>query len=122
MTRRHYKTRWHRDGTIIAVILAALGGLLQILFGVEGLIGQRSPTYFYIGSLIHLPADLIIIYAVVPIVCGIIVLAITFKQQPHKNDELVWMIITAIVGVLGGTLGGLIVLGAVFIYIILYFI
>jgi RsiW-degrading membrane proteinase PrsW (M82 family) len=121
MTRRRYKTKWHRYGTVIAVIFAALGGLLQILFGIESLLGQKIPPYFLIGSLLQLPSELALFYGIVPIACGIVVLAIVIKRQPQKNEELVWMVITALVGILGGTLGGLIILGAIFIYIILYY-
>lgn len=102
------------------MIFAALGGLLQIFFGIESLMGQVTPPNFLVGSLIQLPVELIILYSLIPIVCGIVALAITFKQQPHKNWDLVWMIVVALLGILGGTLGGLVILGAAFIYILLY--
>ncbi len=120
MTRRRYKSKWHRYGTVIAVFFTIIGGLLQIIFGVESLMGQGNPPYYFIGSLIQLPAELIILYSLIPIVCGIAVLTLTLKQQPHKNEDLVWMVIVALLGILGGTLGGLIILGAVFIYLLLY--
>jgi len=54
--------------------------------------------------------------------CGIAVLFVTIHQKPHEEDIIMWMILSTLLAILGGTIGGLIVFGGVLIYLLIYMI
>ena len=121
MTRRKYKTKWHRYCTILAVILVAIGGLLMLLYGVTAFLNQSVPDPFFLATYISLGTDLQILWSIVSILVGIIVLMTTVKQKSHVQETRGWMMIALLLGILGGTLGGLIVFGGSLIYFIISF-
>ena len=121
MTRRKYKTKWHRYCTILAVILVAIGGLLMLLYGVTAFLNQSVPDPFFLATYISLGTDLQILWSIVSILVGIIVLITTVKQKSHVQETRGWMMIALLLGILGGTLGGLIVFGGSLIYFIISF-
>lgn len=122
MTRRRYKSKWHRYGSVISVLLVALGGLFMILYGVIGLLNQSAPETYFLTNYIDLPPEFMIFFSIVSIIAGIGILIVSVQQKPHEKKTATWMVIAAILGVLGGTIGGLIVFGGVLIYFILYLI
>ncbi len=121
MTRRKYKTKWHRYCTILAVILVAIGGLLMLLYGVTAFLNQSVPDPFFLATYISLGTDLQFLWSIVSILVGIIVLITTVKQKSHDQETHGWMMIALLLGILGGTLGGLIVFGGSLIYFIVSF-
>jgi len=121
MTRRKYKTKWHRYCTILAVILVAIGGLLMLLYGVTAFLNQSVPDPFFLATYISLGTDLRFLWSIVSILVGIIVLITTVKQKSHVQETRGWMMIALLLGILGGTLGGLIVFGGSLIYFIVSF-
>ena len=121
MTRRKYKTKWHRYCTILAVILVAIGGLLMLLYGVTAFLSQSVPDPFFLATYISLGTDLQFLWSIVSILVGIIVLITTVKQKSHVQETRGWMMIALLLGILGGTLGGLIVFGGSLIYFIVSF-
>ena len=121
MTRRKYKTKWHRYCTILSVILVALGGLLMLLYGVTALLNQSVPDPFFLATYISLGTDLQFLWSIVSILVGIIILITTVKQKPYIQETRGWMIIALLLGILGGTLGGLITFGGSLIYFIIGF-
>jgi hypothetical protein len=80
----------------IAYILALIGGILMVIFGLLGLIRSSfGPMVLYWG------------YAyggIVTIICGVIALI-----GAKSASTLVWAIVLIIVGIVGGGLGGLLV-------------
>jgi len=122
LTRRRYKSKWHRYGSVISVLLVALGGLFMILYGVIGLLNQSAPETYFLTNYIDLPPEFMIFFSIVSIIAGIGILIVSVQQKPHEKKTATWMVIAAILGVLGGTIGGLIVFGGVLIYFILYLI
>ena len=121
MTRRKYKTKWHRYCTILAVILVAIGGLLMLLYGVTAFLNQSVPDPFFLATYISLGTDLQILWSIVSILVGIIVLMTTVKQKSHVQETRGWMMIALLLGILGGTLGGLIIFGGSLIYFVISF-
>ncbi len=121
MTRRKYKTKWHRYCTILAVILVAIGGLLMLLYGVTAFLNQSVPDPFFLATYISLGTDLQFLWSIVSILVGIIVLITTVKQKSHVQETRGWMMIALLLGILGGTLGGLVVFGGSLIYFIISF-
>ena len=121
MTRRKYRTKWHRYCTILAVILVAIGGLLMLLYGVTAFLNQSVPDPFCLANYISLGTDLQFLWSIVSILVGIIVLITTVKQKSHVQETRGWMMIALLLGILGGTLGGLIILGGSLIYFIISF-
>ncbi len=121
MTHRRYKTKWHRYCTILAVILVALGGLIMLLYGVIAFLNQNIPDPFFLASYIALGADLQFLWSIVSILVGVIILITTAKQKPHVQETRGWMMIALLLGILGGTLGGLITFGGGLIYFIIYY-
>jgi hypothetical protein len=121
MTRRSYKTKWHRYCTILAVILVALGGLIMLLYGVIAFLGQNVPDPFFLATYIDLGGNLQFLWSVVSILVGVIILITTVKQKPHVQETREWMMVALLLGILGGTLGGLIAFGGGLIYFIMYF-
>ena len=121
MTRRKYKTKWHRYCTILAVILVAIGGLLMLLYGVTAFLNQSVPDPFFLATYISLGTDLQFLWSIVSILVGIIVLMTTVKQKSHVQETRGWMMIALLLGILGGTLGGLIVFGGSLIYFVISF-
>ena len=121
MTRHRYKTKWHRYCTILAVILVALGGLIMLLYGVSAFLNQSVPNPFFLASYISLGADLEFLWSIVSILVGIFILLTTVKQKPHQQETRGWMMIALLLGILGGTLGGLITFGGTLIYFIMLF-
>ena len=120
--QRRYKTQWHRYGTIIGVLLVALGGLFMIIVGIEAFLRQAAPETFFLSNYIPLDANFSFLLSIVTIVCGISILVITVHQKPHSQETMVWIILTAVLAIIGGTLGGLITFGGALIYAIFYFI
>lgn len=120
--QRRYKTQWHRYGTIIGVLLVTLGGLFMIIVGIEAFLRQAAPDTFFLSNYINLDANLSFLLSIVTIVSGIAILIITVHQKPHSQETMVWIILTAVLAVIGGTLGGLITFGGALIYAIFYFI
>ena len=121
MTKRRYKTKWHRYGTIIGVLLVAIGGVIMILLGVTDLLNQSTEsTFLFVTNFVQLPAELSFLWNVLTIICGIVILVFSVQQKPHEQDTSAWIIIAALLGILGGTLGGLIVFGGALIYFLLY--
>jgi hypothetical protein len=82
----------------IAYILALVGGILMVIFGLLSLIGSRYENFepflhwgFAYGS-------------IVTIICGVIAIV-----GAKSATILVWAIVLIIVGMIGGGLGGLLV-------------
>lgn len=120
MPKRRYKSKWHRYATITGVLLAAIGGVIMIILGVIALVGQTTPINTIMPNLITIPPELNILWSVLTIVAGIAVLIVTIHQKPHEEETIVWMILSAVLAILGGTLGGLITFGGVLIYLLVY--
>jgi hypothetical protein len=80
----------------IAYILALLGGILMVIFGLLGLVRSSfGPMILYWG------------YAyggIVTIICGAIAII-----GAKSASTLVWAIVIIVVGIVGGGLGGLLV-------------
>ena len=120
MTQRRYKTQWHRYGSIIGVILVALGGLFMLLYGVSSLLDQTTPNPFILATYITLNTDIAFLWSIVPIIVGIALLVITARQRHNEKETFTWMVVACIFAVLGGTLGGLIAFGGAIIYFLFY--
>ena len=121
MPKRRYKTQWHRYCTVIGVLIVAVGGLFMIIIGVEALLRQAAPDTYFLANFISLENDLAFLFSLVTIVCGISILIVTIHQKPHSEDTVIWILLSAILAVIGGTVGGLIVFGGALIYAIFYF-
>ena len=122
MPKRRYKTQWHRYCTVIGVLIVAVGGLFMIIIGVDALFREVVPDTHFLVNFINLDNDLAFLFSLVTIVCGIAILVATVHQKPHSEDTVIWILLSAILAVIGGTLGGLIVFGGALIYAIFYFI
>ena len=120
LPKRKYKSKWHRYGTITGVLLAAIGGVIMILLGVTALVSQTTPFNTVVPTFISIPPEFDFLWSILTIVSGVAVLLVTAHQKPHAEETIVWMILSALLAVLGGTLGGLITFGGVLIYLILF--
>ena len=120
MPKRRYKSKWHRYGTLAGVLLTVIGSVFMILLGVVALLDQTAPRYLLLSNIISISPEFDILWGVVTIVCGIAILVVTVHQKPHEEDTIVWMILAAILAILGGTLGGLITFGGALIYLLVY--
>ncbi len=118
MPKRRYKSKWHRYGTLAGVIVAALGGVIMILMGVIAFLDQTAPDAFLLSNYVFISQDLEFVWSIVTIICGIAILVITTQQRPHEKDTLVWIIVSALLAILGGTVGGLITFGGALIYLL----
>lgn len=121
MPKRRYKTQWHRYCTIIGVLIVAVGGLFMIIIGLEAFLSGTTPETHFLANSISLDSNLTFLFSLVTIVCGIAILVATVHQKPHSEDTVIWILLSAILAVIGGTLGGLIVFGGALIYAIFYF-
>lgn len=119
MTNRRFKTKWHRYGTVLSIVFIAIGGIFMILLGVIDFLNQAINTNLII-DILPLPTDLLFVWNIVTILCGIVVLIIIVRQKPHEKEALVWVIVSLLLGILGGNLGGLIIFGGALIYLLLY--
>jgi len=81
----------------IAYILALLGGILMVIFGLLGLIRFS----FGPRELFHWGYDY---GGIVTIICGVVAII-----GAKSASTLVWAIVLIVVGVVGGGLGGLLV-------------
>ncbi|MFX0171677.1 MAG: hypothetical protein ACFE9L_07145 [Candidatus Hodarchaeota archaeon] len=121
MTKREYKSKWYRYGSIIGVLLVAVGGVIMILIGVTEFFNQSTgSTSHFAANFIQLPTDLSFLWSFLTIICGIVILVFSGQQKPHEKDTVAWVIVAALLGIFGGSLGGLIVLGGSLIYFLLY--
>jgi hypothetical protein len=120
LTKRKSKSKWHRYGTIAGVLLASVGGVIMILLGVTTLIDQTTPSNTIIPNFFSIPPEFAFLWSVLTIVSGIAILLVTIHQKPHSKDTVIWMILSAILAIIGGTVGGLITFGGVIIYLLLY--
>lgn len=118
MTKRTYKTKWHRYCTVIGVIIVALGGLFMLLYGVVALMEQNAPTPFLLATYFSLSIEFQFIYSLISVGTGALILVITAKNNPHMKETQTWMVVAFLLGIIGGTLGGLMILGGVLIYFI----
>ncbi len=120
MTKRRYKTKWHRYCTVLGVILVALGGLLMLLYGVTAFLEQTIPNSFFLASYIILDENIEYFWSIVSIIVGIVLIIMTIKNDFHAKETLNWIVVAFLLAILGGTMGGLITLGGALIYIIMY--
>ncbi len=120
MPKRRYKSKWHRYGTVAGVLLVAIGSVFMILLGVLALFDQTTPNNLLLSNFISIPPEFNFLWSIITIVCGIAILAVIVQQKPHEEDTIVWMILSALLGILGGTLGGLIIFGGALIYLLVY--
>ena len=85
----------------IAYILAIIGGILLVIFGLLSLIGSSfGPSYLYWGWGIAGFA----FSGIISIVCGVIAII-----GAKSASTLLWAIVLIVVGIIGGGLGGLLV-------------
>lgn len=89
----------------IAYILALIGGILLVLFGLISLIGfSFGPSFLYWGWGF---ASFALGGGIISIICGVIAII-----GARSASTLVWAIVLIIVGIIGGGLGGtLVILG-----------
>ena len=92
----------------------------MILLGVLALFDQTTPNNLLLSNFISIPPEFNFLWSIITIVCGIAILAVIVQQKPHEEDTIVWMILSALLGILGGTLGGLIIFGGALIYLLVY--
>ena len=92
----------------------------MILLGVTALIDQATPSNAIIPNFFSIPPEFVLLWSVLTIVSGIAILLVTVHQKPHSEDTVIWMILSAILAIIGGTIGGLITFGGVIIYLLLY--
>jgi hypothetical protein len=83
----------------IAYILALIGGILLVLFGLLDLIGFAGLGIFHFGLFTFA------YFGIVAIICGVIAII-----GARSASTLVWAIVLIIVGIIGGGLGGLLVI------------
>ena len=83
----------------IAYILALVGGILMVIFGLLSLIGSSFENF---GPFLHWGFAY---GSIVTIICGVIAII-----GAKSASTLVWAIVLIIVGLIGGGLGGLLVL------------
>jgi hypothetical protein len=83
----------------IAYILALIGGILLVIFGLIDLIGFTGLAIFHFSLYAFAYAG------IVAIICGIIAII-----GAKSAGTLVWAIILIIVGIIGGGLGGILVI------------
>ncbi|MHA2107339.1 MAG: hypothetical protein ACW99R_06535 [Candidatus Hodarchaeales archaeon] len=121
MTKRRYKTKWHRYTSVIGVLLVVLGGLLMLLYGVASFIDQTIPNPFPLATYVALDESIQFLWSVVSIIVGVLLIVFTIRYNIHAKETLNWTIIAFLLAILGGTMGGLITLGGALIYIIVYF-
>lgn len=121
MSKRSYKSKWHRYGTITGVILVAVGGVIMIILGVLALLSVSPPDNMLLVNINLVPAELAFVWSILTILCGILILGIVVKQKPHEKEvRIFWIVFVALLGILGGTLAGLITFGGVIIYLLMY--
>src|SRR5674476_325424 len=85
----------------IAYILALIGGILLVIFGLLSLIGSSfGPSYLYWGWGLASFA----FGGIISIICGVIAIV-----GARSASTLVWAIVLIIVGIIGGGLGGTLV-------------
>ena len=82
----------------IAYILALIGGILLVIFGLLDLIGFTGLAIFHFSFYAFAYAG------IVAIICGVIAII-----GARSASTLVWAIVLIIVGIIGGGLGGLLV-------------
>ena len=121
MTKRRYKTKWHRYSTVIGVLLVILGGLLMLIYGVTSFIDQTVPNPFPLATYVTLDESIQFLWSIISIIVGVLLIIVSIKYDIHAKETLNWMIIAFLLAILGGTMGGLITLGGALIYIIMYF-
>ncbi|NHJ01021.1 MAG: hypothetical protein EAX86_02715 [Candidatus Heimdallarchaeota archaeon] len=120
MPKRKYKSKWYRYGSLIGVLLVAIGGLFMILLGIQALLTQQTPPAFLLTNFFNLDVNLSFLWSLVTIICGIAVLIVTTMQKPHDSKTTSWIVIAAFLGIIGGTVGGLIAFSGALIYFIFY--
>jgi hypothetical protein len=85
----------------IAYILAIIGGILLVIFGLLSLIGSSfGPSFLYWGWGFASFA----FGGIISIVCGVIAII-----GAKSAGTLLWAIVLIVVGIIGGGLGGLLV-------------
>ena len=116
------------DLKFVGRITGVLGGLLLLLFGIVVVIRNFGNITVDLGLLEYnlisgfIGSEGWIITAAILIICGIVAI-FGYKQLTGKKsgELLLWGIIYAIIGLIAGTLGGLIVLIGGIVLIIDYF-
>ncbi len=83
----------------IAYILALIGGILLVIFGLLDLIGFSGMAIFHFSFYAFAYAG------IVAIICGVIAII-----GARSASTLVWAIVLIIVGIIGNGLGGILVI------------
>lgn len=91
----------HGKGSIgyFGYILAIIGGILMIIFGLLSLVGYAISIPF------HSPIEGFGLGGIITIILGIVAVV-----GSKRVTELIWAIVLIIVGFVGGRIGGLLVL------------
>lgn len=120
LPRRKYKTKWHRYGTTAGVLFVAIGGVIMIFLGIIAFFDQTELEILFLSNFFTIPSEFDFLWSILTLVCGGGILFVTIQQKPHDKETVIWMIVSALLAIIGGTLGGLITFGGVLIYLLLY--
>ena len=99
----------------IGLILALVGAILLIIFGILEIVATISSGFNqftqYNYHLFEYSGFNGVVYGIIAIVFGIIIIwAWRYGKIYGHDDELIWGIVFIVFGILAGTIGGLLVL------------
>jgi len=114
------------DLKFIGRILGAVGGLIMIILGIITLIEagdlfQFNLQLFDFNIISGAVQGNLVVMAIVSIICGIIAVY-GYKSLNGEGDLLVWAIIYIVLGLIGGTLGVLLLFIGGVVLLLDYFI
>ena len=106
---------------LIGVIISVIGAGIMIWYGS---LHFFNPSQANTNYLINIPQELQFLAGIVSIVAGALVIIFTAKNRSDANDDLMWSILTIILGAVGSLASvnaGVIVFVGAIIYLIVYF-
>ena len=111
----------------LGIILSVVGALILVIFGIlrtaGGLVeGLEDLLAFDISILGSGDQTMLIVGGIIAIILGVIVLwAWKEKKISSKGDYIIWGIVFVVIGIIGGSLGGLLILVGGILIILGYF-
>lgn len=114
----------------IGIILSVVGALILVIFGIlriagefiEGLDSLLALDISVLGSVGSGDQVTSIVNGIIAILLGVIVLwAWKEKKVSAKGDYILWGIVFVVIGIIGGSLGGLLILVGGILIILGYF-
>ncbi len=119
MGRRRYRTKNEDTVAKIGEVLVALGGVFMLVLALQGILNRSSSRY---GVQLFTNIDPLL-YGIISLVCGaLLIFSVYANEKGTIDNDVIFVILTLVLEVIGGTTGALIAFAGTIIYMLVFII